>query len=201
MILRGLYDIFKVKFNMLKSIFFYVALMTTSITMAQTTTLSFEEYASMIWNEVDVPDGVYIQDTKNILDKFEGTYTGSHKNWRFNIKLTKYVNRKTSRGYFEDFVTFEYTITNTVSGESYTNVGESVYDIAKSVNYADANAIWIVWLDPYKISGREILFYVKPEASRYIMTSALNSEMIIEGEEYKEPIIPSESKVILSKIR
>ncbi|MDA8595478.1 hypothetical protein N9L20_03260, partial [Flavobacteriaceae bacterium] len=143
---------------MLKSIFFYVTLITTSITMGQTTTVSLEEYEYSYQNDIIIPDGSYLKDINNTLDRFEGTYTGSHKNWSYNVKLTKHVNRKTSRGFFEDFVTFEYTITNTVSGESYTNVGESVYEMFKSVGYYNADNIFILWDDPIQQRAGEILF-------------------------------------------
>jgi len=189
-------------FRMLKPILFYVALISTSITIGQTTTLSFEEFMSDFENEIPIPDGAYIQDTNSILDDFQGTYKGSYNNWSYNIKLTKYVKQKTSRGLFEDFVTFEYTITNTVSGESYTNIGESVYDIFKSYRYSNEYAIWIYYDDPIARRAGAILFSRSRKVNnKYGIVFAQNSFIYGNDEEYKEPLIPQDVNVILAKIR
>ncbi|MGB0777000.1 MAG: hypothetical protein ACPGR7_03130 [Flavobacteriaceae bacterium] len=186
---------------MLKSIFFYVTLITTSITMGQTTTVSLEEYEYSYQNDIEIPAGSYIKDINNTLDKFEGSYTGRHKNWSYNIKLTKYVNRKTRRGFFEDFVTFEYTITNTVTGESYTNIGESVYEMYKSHGYYDATHLWILWHDPIQQRAGNILFSLSKLRDRGAgIIFAQNSRVYGNDEEYKEPLIPEDANVHLTKI-
>ena len=77
--------------NMLKSIFFFVVIFIATNSIGQTKTLSFEDYNSYYWNEIEVPEGAYIKDTKNILNKFEGSYTGRYKDWSYDIKMTKYI--------------------------------------------------------------------------------------------------------------
>lgn len=185
-----------------KSMAFIVIILTTMNSNGQTTTLSLEEYESRYQNDIIIPDGSYIKDTNNILDKFVGTYTGSYKNWRYNIRLTKYVNRKTSRGFYEDFVTFEYTITNVVSAESYTNVGESVYEMYKSIGYYDANNIWVLWRDPIQQRSGNILFSLSTIRDRGAgIVFSPYSHIYRNDEEYKESLVPEDVNVDLTKNR
>ena len=182
--------------NMLKSIFFFVVIFIATNSIGQTKTLSFEDYNSYYWNEIEVPEGAYIKDTKNILNKFEGSYTGRYKDWNYDIKMTKYIKTRTSRGLYEDFVTFEYKIRNVVTGESFTNEGESVYEIDKSIRYHDANHIWIPWRDPISQGGGDILFTVNPEKG---VNGMVFAEMYaFDG--IKEPLITDQVNIILTKV-
>ena len=75
--------------NMLKSIFFFVVIFIATNSIGQTKTLSFEDYNSYYWNEIEVPEGAYIKDTKNILNKFEGraSLTEQTDGWcRFSVE-------------------------------------------------------------------------------------------------------------------
>ena len=182
--------------NMLKSIFFFVVIFIATNSIGQTKTLSFEDYNSYYWNEIEVPEGAYIKDTKNILNKFEGSYTGRYKDWNYDIKMTKYIKTRTSRGQYEDFVTFEYKIRNVVTGESFTNEGESVYEMRKSIRYHDAKNILIPWRDPISQGLGYILFDSSCGNGIYGMVFA---EMYtFDG--IKEPLISNQVNITLTKV-
>lgn len=166
---------------------------------AQTGQINFETFTERVNSGKYIAPGTYIYDSNNMLDKFEGTYSAEYGDFTFEITLTKYVNQKTPSSFFEDFITFQYTILNKVTKESYSNFDESVYYVMKSTYYPNDNAIVFNYLDEYSGLNGIIMISVNSDESIYSMHAGYFGNIFTEGEEIIEPSIPNDVSILLRK--
>lgn len=48
-----------------------------------------EEYRNYLDNEIEIPDGAYIKDVNNLLDKYVGTWIGVQNSKTYEFRISK----------------------------------------------------------------------------------------------------------------
>ncbi|RPD94040.1 hypothetical protein EGM88_12670 [Aureibaculum marinum] len=73
--------------------------------------IPIEEYIDYRDNEIEIPDGAYIKDVNNLLDKFIGTWEGTYNNKTYKFYITEIT--KSYLEISEDKLLIRYKITDT----------------------------------------------------------------------------------------
>lgn len=77
--------------------------------------IPIEEDINYRTNEIEIPDGAYIKDVNNLLDKFIGTWTGTFDNKSYEFGITKQT--VSFLGISIDRLIIKYVITDNVTNQ------------------------------------------------------------------------------------
>lgn len=88
-----------------------VVLLIVTITSCKAQIIAVENFEDYPY---ELPDGAYIKDVNNVLDKYVGTWKGSYDNKNYEFRIIKFteVNTKYSLNYKEDMLLMRYKITS-----------------------------------------------------------------------------------------
>ncbi len=94
----------------MKKILFIIGLLHITLS-CKTQMIPIEEHIHYLDNEIEIPDGTYIKDVNNKLDKFVGVWRGQYNKRNYEFKVIKIIHHSRVRDFMRDKLMIKYKIT------------------------------------------------------------------------------------------
>ena len=69
-----------------------MTLFTLTILSCKAQTIPLEQQTNYLDNEIEIADGTYFKDVNNMLNKYEGTWIGTHNGMAYEFRIEKFTN-------------------------------------------------------------------------------------------------------------